>query len=279
MRLTRSTAPLAALVAASFLTACVPIPYTTPGNPAVSGVLRRDDGTPASGRRVGAALRTESCRAPGLLAVTDSAGRFAFAPRTMRRRWLLVFPPIEVFAYAYQLCAVTDAADGATLVPAYMGMMPRHAVDQHDAVECVTWRWADAPRVTCSSQREGALATGGAWQAGAMRGRYQAIVATDTVTPRGWRRPQRQPRVFLLWIAQAHAASDSTLAGATHRVVRLPLERPYDTLEDLRIRQRFGGSWCLRVEAAWDGGFHGRQQSPLSFELGPPGEVRAVAEC
>ena len=108
------------------LTGCVlPLNVTESGSPALVGIIRRDDGTPAIGARV--AITNDqgrrSCAHTSARTFTDSAGVFRFPPTTRVQRWVMIVPAFERFFNWYGVCAgPTDSV----LELAYNGYVRLH---------------------------------------------------------------------------------------------------------------------------------------------------------
>src|SRR5688500_18199285 len=85
----------------------LPLPYTESGSPPLTGVIHRQDGTPASALlvAVSATYDDSTCARARASTTTDSAGRFTLPRTFIRRRGFLLFPAFERFSNSYTLCS------------------------------------------------------------------------------------------------------------------------------------------------------------------------------
>jgi hypothetical protein len=203
--------------------------------------------------------------------VTDSAGHFQLPTTTLRRRWILVVPPVESWWNAYALCV--GPAD-TLLEPAYQGIVVRgykpHSAP--DTLRCLEWEWRGRPRTTCSGPGAGdALQTGGRWRADDAAGFYRLIV-TGKLTRLA------EPGVFLQWVERR--GTDG--AAVVRETMELPLAAKPIAIEEATLRTPSGHAACvsLRSRGAKPHWYSGSQAVlKVSLELGPPGQMRQVPSC
>lgn len=129
---------------------CLPIPVTRTLSPPVQGTYQSEDGAPIAGARM--LLSTTQgdsvCARPAASAVTDSAGRFAFAATSHRESFVLLIPFDRLFCF--QLCG---GVPGAPL-PGYR-TCDIHGAPPSQIVWCVATRETaapDKPRLACRSR-------------------------------------------------------------------------------------------------------------------------------
>jgi hypothetical protein len=265
MKAVRSVALAMLIVGAS---ACLPLPIahnqlvTTP----VIGVVRRSDGTPASGIRVGvtADARDAGCTSHGARAVTDSAGRFRLPAVFERQRvlWLTMFENFGMTRYWF--CAGNPSpgrGSDTSLVPARTQV---RGWVHGDTLACLTWTLAEAPRVTCNgSINQRPIVTNGAWINGRDSGTFR-LLFTDAA------RDAYGARAIVQWITTT--ASSANEPADLRGQLELPTGDPVLGGE-LITRD---GRWRVRVESVRPTKWNHRRW--LEFELGRPGEARPVPD-
>jgi hypothetical protein len=201
----------------------------------------------------------------------DLAGVFRLRATTLRRRWLVLIPPIERFFNYYWLCA---GASDAVLAMAYHGRtsLGYRGGTAPDTVRCLEWPWQGRARVTCAGPHEkDALQAGGRWSDGATAGFYRLIVIRN-----GW--DARQPGVFLQWVQ----SSGTDAPEVVQETIALPLAPRLFEIEEARLEAAPGAPACVIVRSL---GKRPRFFSPtptferVAAELGPPGQMRRVTAC
>lgn len=143
----RSSLALPMIACVVLFVGCVPIPNTRTVSPAVLGIVRRADGTPAAG--VPLALSTThddvTCTQASLRTATGADGRFEFAKTRRREKWLAVlFDRI----LCYNVCGGPAGSDAM-----YTGCFMRH-VPTADSIACAESAAPSsggAPRTTCAA--------------------------------------------------------------------------------------------------------------------------------
>ena len=248
-------------LAALGIAACIPVRWSEPGSPQISGRIRGPDGKPAAGLRVAVSgSMDDACRHPAAVTVTDQWGRFSLPNTELEHRFFILLP-IEKFTQVYRVCG---GGDTTALVPAYDGHMPAHVLGAPDSVTCFSWWWRSALSVTCSSLaqkkdlygREVELVvSGGDWADGAEHGSYR-IVSTRTS------RWVLHSQLFVQWLRDSAVVSTMELTELTSM----------DALVDPKLSLEQGG-WSVVLT-----GFQGSDvRRTLIFKLGPPNHVRLLA--
>jgi hypothetical protein len=246
------------LLAPLGLVACIPVRWTEPGSPFITGQIRGPDGLPASGLHVAVSGDLNAaCRHPAAEVSTDKDGNFQLPNTDLVHRFFILLP-FEKFTQLYRVCGGTDTT---ALSPAYDGHMAAHLSGATDSVSCFSWRWQAAMRVTCSSlshERDlyghevKLVVTGGHWLDSLGRGSYR-IISTNAGP---W---IVHPQLYLQWLRDSVVVSTMELTPLTKMTALL----------DPRLEFEFG-EWSLVVT-----GFQGSDvQRTLLFQLGPPGHIR-----
>lgn len=267
------TALLCSLVLAT--SGCfIPVPFNEPGSPLVVGQYRQRDGTPAAGTRAAVThdpYDAATCNGARVLAVTDSAGTFRLPATTVRRRGLLLIPPIERFWNSYGLCLST--ADSLLRLAA-VGAVSLGGRDRAktDSLACLEWVWQDEAHVTCWTGGDSTqLPEGGSWANAGGAGFYRLIVVQVG-------QHVRHAGVFLQWV-------ERPAAGPPERVretLALPLAPRPMQIDSTALRFTSGGRPCVYVHSTgrprhwWS---WGPVRHRVAFVLGPPGNMRPVPNC
>jgi len=257
---------VAACALVLFATGClfIPIPYTEGASPPLAGEYRRADGRPAAGERVAVSPRWDdsTCSHAVQRATTDSAGRFQLDRTTLRRRGVLLFPPIERFFNPYWVCAGT--AD-RTLHPLYRANGPLNELSPLDSISCLEWEWQGRTGYRCSGARVLTAVDGGHWTDGNARGFFRIIRTLEPAAGRSL------PHTYIQWIDAPGVGSPNTVRQMTE--LELPM---VISLSSVELRQE-NGQWF-----AWLKGtrkkFIGDTNAELEFELGPPSKVARVKD-
>jgi len=270
--LARPVAQVVACILAAANAGCViPVNMTEPASPALIGVYHRSDGRPAVGARV--AVMSHDGEAACARAVertaVDSAGVFRLRSTTLRRRWLVLIPPIERFFNYFWLCA---GASDSLLGMAYYGRVPLgYSGAAVDTVRCQEWAWQGRTQVTCAGPREeNALQTGGRWTDGATAGFYRLIVINEHWDP-------LKPGVFVQWVQ----SSDTHPREVVRETVAFPLVPKLIEIEEARLEVGRDGLACVIIISRGNSRRWYRLEDVerVAMELGPPGEMRRVAAC
>ena len=252
----------------------IPVPFNEPGSPVVVGQYRQRDGTPAAGARLAVTHDPHdpaTCTDARVLAVTDSAGTFRLPATTVRRRGLLLIPPIERFWNSYGLCLST--ADSALHLGATGAVMlggSDHA--KTDSLACLEWVWQDDAQIACWTAGDSTRPSeGGSWTDAGTTGFYRLIVVHVG-------RNVRHAGVFLQWV-------ERPATGPPERVretVALPLAPRPLQIDSTALRFTNGGPACVYVHSTgWPRHWWswGPVRERVAFILGPPGDMRPVPNC
>ena len=264
----------AGLVVAAAAACYLPAGILEPAAPALVGRYLRSDGTPAAGAVIALDIDgvDETCSEAQGRGATDSAGVFHVGATIVRRGWVMIIPPLERFFNHYTLCL--GAAD-SVLHPAYSNMVRIHTPDLwagSDTVTCQEWQWADRARVTCAGPgREEALQSGGTWADSSGSGYYRLIVADPDDR-------ESEPFVLLQWVERIGAGGAERVRDA----MVLPMAPKVVELEAARLWLVTDRPACVSARSSgrpprilsW-----GPARANPAFELGPPGERRAVRSC
>ena len=244
------------------LVACIPVRWTEPGSPSISGQIRGPNGRPAVGLRVAVAgdVADDACRHPAAATTTDAEGNFRL-PSTELVHHFFILLPIEKFTQPYHVCGGDSAG---ALSPAYDGHMAAHMTGPEDLVSCFSWLWDAATHVTCTSTSQQVdlyghnaklVITGGSWTDNTAHGSYR-VISTHSGN---W---VVHPQLYLQWLR------DSTTVVS---MIELTSLTPMTALVSPSFTQE-RGVWSLVVT-----GFKGNDvERTLTFELGPPEHVRLV---
>ena len=248
-------------LAAFVLVACIPVRWTEPGSPWITGQIRGPDGRPAVGLHVAVAgdVDDDACRHPAATTTTDADGNFR-VPNTELVHHFFILLPIEKFTQLYRVCG----GDSTPLSTAYDGHMAAYTPGPPDSVSCFAWLWHAATHVTCTSvtqkvdiygRSSSRVTSGGAWTDGASHGFYR-VISTHSGP---W---VVHPQLYLQWLR------DSTTVVSTMELTPLT---PMTALVGPSFSNE-RGVWSLVVT-----GFKGSDvERTLIFELGPPDDVRLV---
>jgi hypothetical protein len=248
------------------MSACLPLPI--PHNQLVSipvqGVVRRQDGTPASRVRIGVTAdeRDEGCTRHGARGVTDSAGRFRLPAVRERQRvlWLTMF---ENFGMAtYWFCADGSSTGSSSKASRISSRTHVTGWVRGDTLSCITWELDGVPRVTCNgSINQRPIVTDGRWSHGRDSGTYRLLLTDAQRYGYSW-------RAVVQWVTSA--ASDAIATGDVRGQIELPTGEP--VLGGALLMR--DGRWFARVESVRRTKWNKRRW--LTFELGAPGEARPV---
>jgi len=263
------------IAAICLLDGCVPIPtkHLEQVTPAVVGTLSLDDGTPARHYFIGATdeWRDLTCSRPGGRGVTDSLGRFRL-PATSEEKKILWFTMMENLGMrSYWVCSRPASASAPG--EAQGEEAARTVVRGHfagDSLDCLRWHWRDTTRLSCNAAPgENGVSRGGKqilrdgnWTDGDMNGSYRVLFTQIAE----W---GSEGRAVVQWIGGT---------PATPNAVRAQMDLPTRDTVELRgaSLDRVGDAWRVRVlstrKTRWGNDIW------LTFELGPPGHVRAIRE-
>jgi len=236
---------------------CIPVKWTEPGSPAISGRIRSADGSPAVGLRVTISPSPNAdCRHPRAETITDASGRFTLPATELEHRFV-VLVPIEKFMQYYTLCG---GADSASMFAVYEGSIPAHvSPTKEDVVSCVAWPWRAETELACSSDvvdKRGRrhdlqpFLVGGWWSVAGAQGSYRVIPLKGPGV--------LHPRLFVQWVRDSSVVESVELTSLTHMK-----ELVDPTLSDEH------GTWCVIADGLDGSAFHS-----LVFELGAPGQVK-----
>jgi hypothetical protein len=264
---------LAFVLVAQLLTAAcyLPVHYTEPGSPMLTGTLLDSDGHPVAGARVAITPHTyddKHCRRATVYATTDSAGRFGFQSTTVERKGIWLVPAIERFFSSYAICT---GANDSTLHIAYLGrvqLQPERIPP--DTVSCLQWIWDGRTRSVCSGSAETPVQTGGHWSDSTGSGYYRLIDSGP-----GWE--GRESGVFLQWVQVDRPSGAETV----RRTMTFPLAPKLLSVSARLVSPQDEAS-CVRVRSSgrplhWYSA--GPRKVDVSLELGPPGVTRDVPGC
>lgn len=139
-----------------------------------------------------------------------------------------------------------------------------------DTLDCVQWRWRDTTRLSCNAKPFGAglmwggdqILRGGSWIAGGDSGSYRVLL----VRVGRW---VSDARAIVQWIGRTPGGLNTQ---------RAQLELP--TRDSIAIfgasLDHVGDAWRVRVRSTrrtrWNNDIW------LTYELGPPGEIREIHE-
>ena len=270
--MTRSPASLL-VVASCLLNACIPIPvkHSEQLTPTVVGTLSVDDGAPAGHYFVAATdqMKDLTCSRPGGRGVTDSLGRFRL-PETSETKQIFWFTLMENFGMREYWVCVRPAALGAS-GGARVDEAARTSVWGHfrgDSLDCLRWRWRDTTRLSCNAMPaatqvphvESQIIRGGSWTHGDMSGSYRVLL----VQIGRW---ESEAGAVVQWVAGT---------PETANTVRAQMDLPTRDSVELRSAslERVGDAWRVRVKSSrktkWG------NEIWLTFELGPPGQIREI---
>lgn len=238
--------------------ACIPVRWTEPGSPWISGKLRGPDGRPAAGLRLAVSGDVDdACRHPAAVATTDADGRFQLPNTELVHRFFILLP-FEKFWQGYRVCG---GADTTALIQAYDGFMSAHAFGAPDSLSCFSWLWRSATHVTCTSTSRKTdlygheirlVTTGGHWNDGTVDGSYR-VISTHTGP---W---VVHPQLFVQWIRDSAVVSTIEITPLTTMTALVDPSLAWE-----------GGGWILIVT-----GFQGSDiVRTLVFQLGPPDHIR-----
>jgi len=259
------------VLALALLACFLPIPHTEVQVPDVIGTYRHSDGTPMPPSEITIAVDEDdqTCTQPRATTVTDSSGRFQFQGATIRRHWTFFTPGFDLAPFEYHLCG---GSTGRTLSPLSGGLSTRV-----DSIDCFEWVWEGRSRTTCYSRDEMRRWSGGQWTEGDAKGHFRLVF------PFPARRPTIPgglggvpPHVFVQWVEQGD--------GDDHAVIRATAELPMDStilmVHRDAVLSEHDGRWRVTLRATrrrtatlWSGN---AQRVELTYELGLPGQVRAV---
>ena len=273
--MSRRTPAFVLVAGIGLLSSCIPIPSThyEQVTPRVVGTLSLDNGT-AAGHYFIAATDDEkdrTCSRPGGRGVTDSLGRFLL-PATSEEKRVFWFTLMENFGLrSYWVCARPAAlgAPGGTRVDE----AARTVVSGHfsgDSLDCLRWQWRDTTRLSCNAapaykqmpadRNRKQILRGGSWTEGGVTGSYRVLFATI----RDW---ESRAHAVVQWV-------DGTV-GAPN-AVRVQMDLPVRDSVELwgASLEQVGDAWRVRVLSArkttWGNDIW------LTFELGPPGQLREI---
>jgi len=249
-----------ALLAALGLTACIPLPisHMEQVTPRVVGTIQGDDGLPLGALRVATAENPDakSCQWSAGAALTDAAGRFAVPAVRVRKKvfWLSM---MENFGRAgYWICAAPAGPTDGASTPVLASVVGRIA---GDSISCLQWHADGIPQLTCDSDNDRHVISGGEWSDGSTHGTYRLIVTTTDATP------YPEYRVFVQWLEFS--------ASERRHPVRATVELPAPAIDlipfpALEIRDN---GWNVVVKSNRPG-MKGADRF-MTFHVGKPGEI------
>lgn len=263
------------VAATCLLGACIPIPGKHPEQvtPTVVGTLSLDDGTPAGQYFISATddLKDRTCTRPGGRGVTDSRGRFRL-PETSEEKKVFWFTLMENFGMRdYWVCA-RPAASGAP-GGAHVDEAARTKVWGHfrgDSLDCLRWHWRDTTRLSCDvapadkqmRRDRNQILRGGSWTDGEVTGSYRVLLVLIGQS-------EYEARAVVQWVGRT---------AGTLNTVRMQMDLPTRDSVELwgASLDAVGDAWRVRLLSArktrWGNDIW------LTFELGPPGQLREIRE-
>ena len=251
----------------------VPIAYTETISPPVVGTYYRSDGTPASGVPIALSPGWNDtwCTHTPLRTTSDSAGAFRFPSTQERYRVFWVIPNLDRAPASYSLCVTA----GVTLRPAYQGYGSRKAGAPADSLSCLEWSWEDRTRILCSSTKERTVVTGGYWRDSNSTGWYRLLLTVEPTRVKRHRTLVQLPHLFVQWI-------EATSNGIPFRVrttAEVPLGSDAISLQHMAI-ENVGDKWYANLYGYKKRTFlNTAALGSTSYELGPPGQAKAVARA
>lgn len=245
------------------LGACpLPIAHTETASQPVSGVYRRNDGTPIANAwvRLSTDSRDSACMHYTLTTRTDSAGRFHL-PATQKHYKIMWFVPnLDRADPGYVVCL----EQGNATTEAYFG---RGSITNEwvpEAISCVQWEWDSGTHTSCSGSVERSLVTGGQWKSDDGVGWYRVFLIRDEDVRRD------QAHILLQWIEATGPGRDSVV-----RTSELPVDHRVWAMYDPEIFQE-DGRWYLSLDGLRHVFMNDTKSSHIQFRLGPPGEAPTV---
>jgi hypothetical protein len=262
------------LICTCFAAACIPIPakHQEQVTPAVVGSLRLADGAPAGDYFIAATddEKDHTCSRPGGRGVSDSLGRFRL-PATSEEQKVFWFTLMENFGWReYWVCAepsALGAPGGARVASPARTFVFGHF--RGDSLDCLQWSWRDTTRLSCNAEGNdkqfphGAnqILRGGSWTEGDVAGSYRVLL----VQVGSW----VDVRAVVQWVGGA---------PGTANTVRAQMDLP--TRDSVKIFQasldHVGDAWRVRVNSTrrtrWGNDIW------LTYELGPPGQIRELRD-
>jgi hypothetical protein len=245
------------LLIVSGLTACIPLPisHTEQVTPRVVGTIQGDDGAGRGDMRIAAAETPDpgSCQWSASTALTDAAGRFALPPVRVRKKifWLSM---METFGRtAYWICAAPGSTGDST--KPLLARVVGHIAG--DSISCLEWQPPGTQELTCDSDHDRHIVSGGEWRDGSAHGTYRLIITIVDTTP------YPEYRAFVQWLE----LSPDTPLHAVRATVELPA--PAIDLNPFPAFEERDGAWTVVVKSNRPG-MKGADRF-MTFTLGKPG--------